>query len=140
MDHSENARRPSGGSRLALRVCSSIGDEPAPIEGTEAGRALAEIRRNGADSIAQRMDRDDPFGERVLDGIGSGDSTWRSAAAALRPTATTDIAESLPITEAEALPKAPDLVLALIQARKFSTEEVCTIPFIEPSDSLVAAY
>jgi hypothetical protein len=114
--------------------------EPAPIDGTDPAQVLAEIQREGADSVAHRMDRDDSFGERVLDGIGSGDSTWLNVAVALRPTGAADISESLPITVAEALPKSPDRVLALIQAGKFSTEEVCTIPFIEPSDSLVAAY
>lgn len=126
---------------LLIVLALSVGcREPAPIDGTEAARVLAEIQREGADSVAHRMDRDDPFGERVLDGISSGDSTWLNVAVALRPTGAADIAESLPITVAEALPRAPDRVLALIQAGKFSTEEVCTIPFIEPSDSLVAAY
>jgi hypothetical protein len=126
---------------LVIVVALSVGcREPAPTEGTEAGRVLSEIRRTGADSVAQRMDRNDPFGERVLDGISSGDSTWLNIAVALRPTGNAGIAESLPITVAEALPKAPERVLALIQAGGFSTEEVCTIPFIEPSDSLVAAY
>jgi len=126
---------------LVIVVALSIGcREPAPVGGTEAGRVLAEIHRDGADTVAHRMDRDDPFGERVLDGISSGDSMWLNVAVALRPTGAAGIAESLPITVAEALPKAPERVLALIQEGKFSTEEVCTIPFIEPSDSLVAAY
>ena len=126
---------------LVIVLALSVGcREPAPSEATEAGRVLAAIQRDGADSVAHRMDRDDPFGERVLAGISSGDSTWLNVAVALRPTSAADIAESLPITVAEALPKAPDRVLALIDAGKFSPEEVCTIPFIEPSDSLVAAY
>ena len=126
---------------LMIVAALSIGcRQPAPISGTEAERVLAAIQRDGADSVAHRMDRDDPFGERVLDGISSGDSTWLNVAVALRPSGTADVGESLPITVAEALPKAPDRVLALIQAGKFSTEEICTIPFIEPSDSLVATY
>ena len=112
-------------------------DSPAT---TEAGRVLADVRRIGRDSVAALMDRDDVFGERVLDGIGSGDSTWLEVAVALRGTGYADIAESLPISTAEALPNAPERVLSLIQRREFSIDEVCTIPFIKPSDSLVAAY
>ena len=126
---------------LIIVVALSVGcRQPAPSGGTEAARVLAEIQRDGADSVAHRMDRDDPFGERVLDGISSGDSTWLNVAVALRPSGAADVGESLLISVAEALPKAPDRVLALIQAGKFSTEEICTIPFIESSDSLVTAY
>lgn len=86
------------------------------------------------------MDRDDAFGDRVLDGISSGDSTWLEVAVALRPTGNAGIAEALPISVAEALPKAPERVLALIEDRRLPVDEICTIPFIEPSDSLVEAY
>ena len=113
---------------------------PAPSSGTAAAQVLAEIQHDGAGSVAHRMDSDNHFGEQVLDGISSGDSTWLNVAVALRPSGVADVGEALPITVAEALPKAPDRVLALIQAGKFSAEEICTIPFIEPSDSLVAAY
>lgn len=114
--------------------------EAAPPPTTESGRVLAAIRHDGPDSVALRMDREDAFGERVLAGIASGDSTWLQVAVALRPTGVADIAEALPISVAEALPKAPERVLAMIAERRFSIDEVCSIPFIEPSDSLVASY
>ena len=113
---------------------------PAPVPATEAARILAEVARSGADTVALRMDRDDALGERMLDSISSGDSMWLQVAAALRPTSNAGIAESLPISVAEALPKAPEQVLSLIQRKQFAIDEVCNIPFIEPSDSLVAAY
>jgi hypothetical protein len=122
----------------ALVMIGCRQSNPAPD--SEAERVLADIRRNGADSIAARMSRDDAFGEHVLDAMGSGDSTWLEVAVALRPTGYADIAESLPISVAEALPKAPERVLSLIRRKEFSIDEVCTIPFIEPQASVVAAY
>lgn len=113
---------------------------PTPIPATEAARILSEVERNGPEGIVRQMDRDDAFGERMLDSISSGDSTWLQVAAALRPTRNAGIAESLPISVAEALPKAPEQVLLLIKRGQFATGEVCDIPFIEPTDSLVAAY
>lgn len=121
---------------LAILGCGG----PAPAPATEAARILAEVERSGPDTVALRMDRDDAFGERMLDSISSGDSMWLQVAAALRPTGNAGIAESLPISVAEALPKAPEQVLSLIQRKQFAIDEVCSIPFIEPPDSLVAAY
>ena len=113
---------------------------PAPPPATEAARIRAEVDRIGPDTVALRMDRDDALGERMLDSISSGDSTWLQVAAALRATGNVGIAEALPISVAEALPKAPEQVLSLIQRKQFAIDEVCNIPFIEPPDSLVAAY
>ena len=114
--------------------------ESTPVPTTEAGRVLADIRRLGRDSIASRVGRDDAFGDPVLKGIGSGDSTWLEVAVALRGTGNADVSESLPISVAQALPRAPERVLSLVQRKEFSTDEVCTIPFIEPTDSVVGAY
>ena len=125
---------------FAIALTALACREAAPPPETEAGRVLEAVQREGPDSVAHRMDRDDAFGERVLDGIASGDSIWLEVAVSLRPTGTAGIAEALPIMVAEALPKAPERVLALIAERRFSIDEVCSIPFIEPSDSLVAAY
>lgn len=114
--------------------------QSTPLAATEGARILADIQRNGSDGIVRRMDRDDAFGERMLDSISSGDSIWLQVAAALRPTANAGIGASLPISVAEALPRAPEQVLLLIEHAQFAAGEVCTIPFIEPPDSLVAAY
>ena len=113
---------------------------PAAVPASEGPRILAEIQRNGPDAIARRMDRDDAFGQRMLDSISTGDSTWLQVAAALRPTGNAGVGESLAVSVAEALPRAPEQVLLLIKRAQFATAEVCNIPFIEPPDSLVAAY
>lgn len=122
---------------LLLLAAFACGPTEPP---TEAGAVLHDVRQLGADSVAARMDRDDNFGKRVLDGIASGDSTWLQVAVELRETGNASLAEDLPVYVAEALPKAPERVLALVEQKRFSVGAVCSIPFVEPSDSQVAAY
>jgi hypothetical protein len=73
-----------------------------------------------------------------MNGIATGDSAWLDVAEQLTP-ASAAAAASLSIALASALPRSPNRVLAVL-GRKYSVEDVCSIPFLEPESTLVMSY
>ena len=124
---------------LLLGAATAACRPEPPLSLDDAAGVLIAARRVGPDSMTRLMDHDDAFGERVLDGISSGDSIWLEVAVALRPSGTADVDEALPSSLAEALPRAPERVLRIL-GRMYPATEVCSMPFNEPSDSLLRAY
>lgn len=101
---------------------------------------LAVIEREGPDSaLRQFVVNDSTFGDAVLIGITSGDSAWLEVARLLKPVADAEAREFLGIAVADALPVAPERVLALI-GREYPAERVCGLPFIEQPDSEAVSY
>jgi hypothetical protein len=101
---------------------------------------LSLIEIDGPNEVARHMDYDDFVGEQVVNGIASGDSVWLEVAARLDSLSVVDVAESLPISVAEALPKAPARVLMLLATKEFDAGMVCNMPFIEPDSSFLRTY
>jgi hypothetical protein len=99
---------------------------------------LSEIKLGGAASVAKRIDADESFGRTVMNGIATGDSAWLDVADELTP-ASAAAEASLSIALASALPRSPKRVLALL-GPKYSVEDVCAIPFLEPESTRVVSY
>lgn len=99
---------------------------------------LSQMRLGGEAYVAKRIDTDQKFGQSVMEGIASGDSLWLEVAKNLTP-ASASAEASLTIALASALPRAPAKVLPLL-AKKYSLEEVCGIPFLEPDSSTIRSY
>ncbi len=103
-----------------------------------ASLVLSEIRLRGAAPVARRMDTDAKFARSVLDGIATGDSAWIEVAKAIKP-GSSAVDASLTIALATALPLAPRAVLPLLGATH-AAEEVCGIPFLQPSKERITLY
>jgi hypothetical protein len=99
---------------------------------------LSQIKLGGVASVAKRVDSDESFGRSVMNGISTGDSLWLEVASEFTPSSATAEA-SLSIALAQALPRSPAKVLALL-GDKYPIEEVCGIPFFHPDSGLVASY
>jgi hypothetical protein len=77
--------------------------------------------------------------DQVLSGIESANPKWLRIAVELRKFSDAGASEALDSSVALALPKAPELVLALV-GHGFNLEFVCTSPFIEPEPGVAEAY
>ena len=108
------------------------------VQRSRAELLLSEIKLRGAGPVSRRIDSDEDFGRTVMDGIATGDSTWLDVAAALQP-ASAAAEASIAIALASALPHAPQRVLALL-GPKYSTEEVCGMPFLRADSAQVISY
>lgn len=73
-----------------------------------------------------------------MDGIATGDSAWLDVAAELKP-ASAAAEASMAIALASALPHAPQRVLRVLGS-KYSTEEVCGMPFLRADSAQVISY
>ena len=125
---------------LAVLVAGCGAPQPAPASELSAGAVLATIHRDGASVALRRYVVDDStFGDAVLVGIASGDSAWLEVARLLKPAADAGASEYLGIAMADALPVAPDRVLALL-GPDYPAERVCGMPFIEQPDSEAVSY
>jgi hypothetical protein len=105
-----------------------------------AATVLATIRVEGpARAIDRYFLTDATFGDAVLQGIASGDSSWLRVARELRSASDAGVSESLEIAVADALPHAPAAVLRML-GPDFAPERICGLPFIEQPDAEEAAY
>ena len=108
------------------------------MQRSRAELLLSEIKLRGATAVSRRIESDEDFGRTVMDGIATGDSAWLAVAAALQP-ASAAAEASISIALASALPHAPQRVLPLLGS-KYSTEEVCGIPFLKADSAQVISY
>lgn len=108
------------------------------VQRSRAELLLSEIKLRGPSPVSRRIDSDEDFGRTVMDGIATGDSAWLDVAAALQP-ASAAAEASMAIALASALPRAPQRVLSLL-GTKYSTEEVCGIPFLKADSAQVISY
>ncbi|CAN5251221.1 hypothetical protein BH09PSE6_BH09PSE6_29990 [soil metagenome] len=138
--------------RVFVLVLSSFGfcavaQAAVPPSAQEVARALD---RGDARSVVTGYERDDRFGA-LLDRIAIGDEGLIRLAPRLAPGTDAASSEGLRIALAKALPRAPALVLdaAMRAARDaqgavvstpIDVQAVCSVPFIEPSQSFVADY
>ena len=103
-----------------------------------ADLVLSQMKLGGVAAVAKRIDADPKFGESVMNGIATGDSSWIEVAKQLVP-ASAAAEASLVIALASALPNQPRRVLPLL-GRKYALEDVCGIPFLEADSSAINAY
>jgi hypothetical protein len=103
-----------------------------------ADLVLSEIKLGGAAKVSRRIDSDENFGRSVSAGISTGDSTWLEVARQITP-ASAAAEATISIALASALTHSPKTVLSLLGA-KYSTEQVCGIPFLRGDSSEVLAY
>jgi hypothetical protein len=125
------------GAWLIVAAASGCSDSRWTPRGS-AEVVLSEIKLGGATSVAKRIDADESFGRTVMNGIATGDSVWLEVADSLTP-ASAAAEASLSIALASALPKSPKRVLGLL-GPKYSVEDVCAIPFLEPESTRVTSY
>ena len=125
---------------LAGLVAACNSPDVPPTTELSSGEVLAVIREKGPDSALRRFVlADSTFGDDVLLGISSGDSAWLDVARLLKPVADAGASTFLSIAVADALPAAPERVLALV-GPDYPAEQVCGLPFIEQPDSEAVAY
>lgn len=103
-----------------------------------ADLVLSQMKLGGVAAVAKRIDADPKFGESVMNGIATGDSSWIEVAKQLVP-ASAAAEASLVIALASALPSQPRRVLPLL-GRKYALEEVCGIPFLEADSATINSY
>ena len=121
-------------SAAAVVACADT--EVTPLGAPQL--VLSEIRLGGAERVASRIDDNIQFGQTVMNGIASGDSLWLEVARLLELKSAAAEA-SFAIALAGALPKKPDVVLALIGPRA-GVGEVCSMPFLDATADAVNSY
>ncbi len=91
---------------------------------------LISIQNEGPRTVIRRLGANQKVFDEICERVASGDPNWLSVAKALRPAYDAAAGESLTISVARALPKAPAGVLSLV-GNGFELEDICTSPFIE---------
>lgn len=124
----------SGSIILSQNLAGAVAGEP------DAKQLVKEIRVKGSKAVIAELTSDDQWTgfEKVCDRIETGDREWLEIAKLLAPGSDAATAESLILSIARALPKAPFSVLSLIaeEVRNhddgFTVDNVCISPYIEP--------
>jgi hypothetical protein len=121
----------------ALAVASSIAFAGGPAPSAKS--LLSRISKDGGHKVLRDLWEHEESFSYMTSGVASGDATWLRVATALRPFADGGASLSLDYAVAQALPKAPTRVLALV-GHGFDVEYICTSPFIEPDPGIAEAY
>ncbi len=105
-------------------------------------RINQEIKQSGAKAVVAQLSAN---GERewnfVTREISSGRNDWLDLAPALAPGTDASTAIGLRYALSRALPRAPSRVLTILRTNKaFTVEDVCDVPYIEPSKQIVDTY
>lgn len=98
-----------------------------------------DIDSKGAKTALGALAQDDARLGRVSDAIATADPVWLTIALRLRAGSDADTAETLSRALAQALPNAPERVLALA-GHGYAVDNLCTSPFIEPAPGVAEAY
>ena len=98
-----------------------------------------EIDSKGAKVTLVALDQDDARFGKVSDAIATADPVWLTIALRLRAGSDAGTGETLSRALAQALPNAPERVLALV-GRGYGVDNLCTSPFIEPAPGVAEAY
>lgn len=113
--------------------------QTAPVEPELARQINGEIDGKGAKAVIAALDRDAARFGKVGDAIATADPVWLTIALRLREGSDAGTGETLSYALAQALPNAPERVLALV-GHGYSVGNLCTSPFIEPAPGVAEAY
>lgn len=113
--------------------------QTAPVEPGLAKQINKEIDGKGAKAVIAALDRDEARFGKVGDAIATADPVWLTIALRLREGSDAGTGETLSYALAQALPNAPERVLALV-GHGYSVGNLCTSPFIEPEAGVAEAY
>jgi hypothetical protein len=119
---------------LALFLSAALAATTAPISLTPLTPSIvqAEIRGHGAKPVVDQLFKTEAWGQ-VTRNIGAGKTDWIALAPDLAAGTDAATAETLGISLAEALPKSPGAVLAVVQlngdAAPLLVSNVCSAPF-----------
>jgi hypothetical protein len=102
-------------------------------------KIAADVKAHGAKAVVDRLFASGDY-DRVMDRAGRGEAKWLALVPLLEPGTDAGTAEELPIALAFALPHNAKGVLALIAAKDFSADDVCSAPFIENTVKDVPGY
>jgi ribosomal protein S8E len=98
---------------------------------------IARIDREGAKLVVQQLAANGGQAlEHVEDKIETGADEWLDVAVKIEPGTTAASREALPIILSRAMTHNPDRVLRMLNDT-FKLEDICTVPFIEPTDAQV---
>ena len=98
-----------------------------------------EIDSKGAKITLTALDQDHARFGKVSDAIATADPVWLTIALRLRAGSDAGTSEILSYALAQALPNAPERVLALV-GHGYDIGNLCTSPFIEPAAGVAEAY
>ena len=111
------------------------------VDRSDPTSILRAVKRHGAVTVVQQFTRNWNHWEEVLHHIGSGNRVWLKVAQALRPGTDAFSTTTLLLAVGQALPVAPEEVLRLVfNGKGFEFEDICTVPFLEPTDAVVLEY
>ena len=113
--------------------------QSAPVEPKLVRQINGEIDSKGAKATLVALDQDDARFGKVSDAIAMADPVWLTIALRLRAGSDAGTGETLSRALAQALPNAPERVLALV-GRGYDVDNLCTSPFIEPAPGVAEAY
>ncbi len=113
--------------------------QSAPVEPELARQINGEIDSKGAKAALLALGQDDARFGKVSDAIATADPVWLTIALRLRPASDADTAETLSRALAQALPNAPERVLAMV-GHGYAVDNLCTSPFLEPAPGVAEAY
>lgn len=113
--------------------------QTAPVASELAKQINSEIDGKGAKATIAALDKDQARFEKVAAAIATADPVWLTIALRLREGSDAGTGETLSHALAQALPNAPERVLALI-GHGYTVGNLCTSPFIEPAPGVAEAY
>lgn len=122
-----------------LTVGVSQGPTMASPTAFDIRRSVADV---GAEATVRSLSKDGHW-NAVEAEIGTGDADWVALAPLLAPGTDAGTSEGLSISLADALPKNPRAVLAVLNVRggdMLGAEHVCAAPFIEDTAEHQASY
>jgi hypothetical protein len=115
----------------------AVAAQAEPISAAQIGR---NIHAQGARPVVQSLDRTHRF-DSVLDRIASGSGAWVRLAPQLAKGTDAGDSFGLTVALAEALPKNPAAVLAVLDDGPVTgANVVCAVPFVEPAPGVVQTY
>jgi len=124
---------------LAVSISMTCVAQTKPVHaGPTAKRMLERIDRDGAKKVVDQLWATPKHGqwEYVVNQIQAGSDAWLDVAEKIQPGTDAGSADELMIVMSTALAHNPARVLSMI-GPKFPLEEICTVPFIEPSRQVI---
>jgi hypothetical protein len=116
-----------------------VAPQTAPVEPELAKEINDAIDATGAKAVVAALDRDEARFRKVSDAVATADPVWLTIALRLHEGSDAGTGEALSHALAQALPNAPERVLALV-GHGYTVGNLCTSPFIEPAPGVAEAY